>query len=403
MTAFDLWWQEPGAEDFPFGLAVEACQEAGKHFLADEVIGRLDLVRDARQRVGGESDSQRLLDGFLDCALDKHDGRYDYATYCALMVLDFPDETCRGLERDTVLERRDLGLLALIGDLLAFELDALDGKAGILPQMRPDPDLARRRLRLAIAALRPSLERAGLSVQAGSPETVARDVLALIGSLLSERMRDQLRVSLLPVHVVHDEYLFLRVLQSFELSFAWIAVALREAIGSMHSAPWTSLDWLRLANRLLREVARLFPLIASMQPAAFHDFRRFTEGASAIQSAGYKTVEALCRRPDSERLDSPAYLSVPDVRAAVRDGFPTLEDALTAAGHDAAFDPRLRGAIEAELGAFARQLLRWRQAHYEIARRFLGDRVGTGYTEGLPYLEKGRSVPVFRAFAAREN
>ncbi|SNS14554.1 tryptophan 2,3-dioxygenase [Tropicimonas sediminicola] len=403
MAAFDLWWQDPGAEGFPFGSAVDASHEVGKQFLPEEMIGCLARLREARSRVGGGAEAQRLLDGFLDCALDKHEGRYDYATYCALKVLDFPDDGTGFHDPAGVLEQRDLGLLALMGDLLGFELDALEGRAEILPLMRPGAELGRRRLRLTRAALRPSLDRAGLAIRSDEPEDAARKVLEAIGPRVSQQMRRRLAASMLPVHVVHDEYLFLRVLQGFELSFAWIAVSLRQAIDAMPSAPAASLGWLHLANQLLREVSRLFPLIGSMQPAAFHEFRRYTEGASAIQSAGYKTVEALCRRPDAERLDSPAYRSVPEVQAAVQEGLPTLEDALAAMNEDPEADVALRGEIEAELAAFARQLLRWRQAHYQIARRFLGNRSGTGYTEGLPYLDKGRSVPVFRAASLRET
>jgi tryptophan 2,3-dioxygenase len=42
-------------------------------------------------------------------------------------------------------------------------------------------------------------------------------------------------------------------------------------------------------------------------------------------------------------------------------------------------------------------LLRWRQTHYRLAVRMLGERPGTGYTEGTPYLKAVRSIPVFRA------
>jgi tryptophan 2,3-dioxygenase len=47
--------------------------------------------------------------------------------------------------------------------------------------------------------------------------------------------------------------------------------------------------------------------------------------------------------------------------------------------------------------AFAAALRRWRQTHYRIAVRMLGTRSGTGYTEGTPYLDEVRKVPVFRS------
>ena len=57
-------------------------------------------------------------------------------------------------------------------------------------------------------------------------------------------------------------------------------------------------------------------------------FREYTDGASAIQSRSYKTIESLCRRPDPERLVGPGYDAVPEVRARVLTAQPTLEEAL---------------------------------------------------------------------------
>ncbi len=47
--------------------------------------------------------------------------------------------------------------------------------------------------------------------------------------------------------------------------------------------------------------------------------------------------------------------------------------------------------------AFEAALLKWRQSHYRLAVKMLGERRGTGYTEGVPYLGKVRALPVFAA------
>jgi len=146
-------------------------------------------------------------------------------------------------------------------------------------------------------------------------------------------------------------------------------------------------------------VAPLFSLVATMQVAAFHTFREFTEGASAIQSRNYKLVESLCRQPDASRLDSAAYLSVPEVRERVLAGQMTLDDAFQvarAAGH---LNARDVAALEQEMRRFAATLLRWRRTHYGIAVRMLGERTGTGYTEGSPYLKEVQTIPVFPSLA----
>ncbi len=383
--ALEVWMDDPDEAGFPFEEVLDLYLGCGKHFVPPEVLVRLDAARSLSQ--GAQ------LCAFLDTALDKRDRCYDYSSYCALALLDLPDETV-ALTPSEIDARRDRMLVELLGDVIRFELQALDGAGAPLPQMRPAPSDAEKRVLRALAALRPSVGRLGGPLETGI--SGAGLLLDWREDELSAQARQRMALSLLPVHLVHDEYMFLRILQSFEVNFAWIAVLLRRAIWALPEEAGAALAPLQQANGILREAARLFPLLGTMQIEAFHDFRRFTEGASAIQSTGYKRVEALCRRPDPERLASAAYSAVPDVRARAEAGQATLDDAFAAACRGGQFEASERDAVAEEMRCFSEQLLRWRQAHYQLARRFLGTRGGTGYTEGVPYLDAVRSVPVFR-------
>jgi len=143
-------------------------------------------------------------------------------------------------------------------------------------------------------------------------------------------------------------------------------------------------------------VAALWSLVATMQGQSFLTFREFTDGASAIQSRGYKTVEGLCSTPDRERLDSPAYTSVPDVRARVLAGLPNLDEALADARAAGRITAAAHDDVRAAMQRFEASLLGWRKTHFRLAVRMLGRRRGTGYTEGVPYLEKVHGIPLFR-------
>ncbi|MFJ3172969.1 hypothetical protein ACIPJK_19625 [Streptomyces roseus] len=136
-----------------------------------------------------------------------------------------------------------------------------------------------------------------------------------------------------------------------------------------------------------------------MQVESFRTFREFTDGASAIQSRNYKLVESLCRVPDQDRLDSPAYRSTPEVRMRILAGQPTLDEACSAALADDRFGAQDRELLTTAMLGFAGALRRWRQTHYRIAVRMLGTRSGTGSTEGTPYLSSVRKIPVFRSVA----
>ena len=133
--------------------------------------------------------------------------------------------------------------------------------------------------------------------------------------------------------------------------------------------------------------ASLFRMVATMRPEAFHTFREFTDGASAIQSEQYKRFEGLCGLPPADRLQSPAFDSVPDVRAEVSRGQDTMTDAyldaVAAGGHEAEL-----ATIAGLLSALEASHRRWKGTHVTLATRMLGDARGSGYTAGVGYLQR---------------
>lgn len=406
-AAVDAWLGEPDldAGAFPYAAVVDAYHDGGKHFVPAPLLDTLD---ETRRRLGhpdlsGPTDPRVQLGRFLDTALDKRDGRYDYPSYLALSLLEFPvpdpprrDTTCAERQADRLL-------VDLVCDALAFELAAADGRTGFLPELRPSPEAVRKRCRHGLRAAAPALARMGVGL-ASEPETgpeadpvaAARRAVPAARAAQPEARAHQLRLTMLPVYVVHDEYLFIRVLQSFEATFSLIGVLLRAAAAALtegDAEPATA--WIERAQAAQVEAAPLFSLLATMQVEAFRTFRAYTEGASAIQSRTYKTVESLCRLPDRERLDSIAYRSVPEVRDRVLAGQATLDDALDRIREARWLTDRQHGALGGAMQAFAATLVRWRETHYRLAVRMLGERPGTGSTEGTPYLKAVRSIPVF--------
>ncbi len=399
------WLSDPRPEEFPYDEVVGTFQRTGKHFVADGPLKSLARARDLLRgqppgagtppRVGRER--ERLL-RFLDIALDKYDGVYDYLTYTALAMLDLPGPDHDPDDAGRVARRRDRMVALLLADAVAFERAAADGRTGLLPEMRPAPDLVAKRYRLAVRVARPALARLGVGTALdGEPAAAARALEQVADREADPAERGALRRSMLPVYVSHDEYLFIRVLQTFETTFAAMAVRMRAAIAAADRAdPAAAADGLDAAAALLVESAPLFSLLATMQVVSFRTFREFTEGASAIQSRNYKLLESLCRNPDAERLESAAYSSTPPVQARVRAGQRSVDDAYRDALGDPRYGPDDRALLSAAMGRFAAALGRWRRTHYRLALRMLGERSGTGYTQGTPYLSEVRGIPVFR-------
>jgi tryptophan 2,3-dioxygenase len=188
------------------------------------------------------------------------------------------------------------------------------------------------------------------------------------------------------------------MLQCYETSFALVSVQLRAAIVAARSGAATrTTRALRAAAKTMDEATPLFSLVATKLPEAFTTFRAYTDGASAIQSRSYKTIESLCRQPDPERLAGPGYDAVPEVRARALAGQPTLEETLA----HAPLAPHELAEVRAAMAALEAEVMDWRKTHHNLALRMLGMRRGTGYTEGVPYLAETKDIPLFKCPFAR--
>ena len=393
------WMHEPDPRTFPYDAVVRDYHGDGKHFVRPELLALLDEVRGMLPSMHGQWPHLRTLAAFLATALDKPDGAYDYPSYLALPLLQLPHVDDAPEQAPFALARCDRLLVQLVADAMAFELAALGGRTTLLPRLRPDAELVAKRLKHGLRAIRPALARMSLDhrLTATSTEDLARQVCSVVDADMSLAERRTARLTILPVYTAHDEYLFLRVLQSFETTFALLAVQLRAAVTALGDGDVArAVFFLDRSAGALEASTPLFSMLATMQVESFRTFREFTDGASAIQSRNYKLVESLCRPPDGERVDSAAFTSVPPVRARVLAGQDTLEEAREAA-IARGLTPDDRRRLDASMAAFAGVLTRWRNTHYRVAVRMLGTATGTGSTAGTPYLDAVRSIPVFRS------
>lgn len=356
-------------------LVTREVRRVGKHFLAADRLERLAAVR---QRHAGHD---AYLDGFLDCILDKHDGRFWNRTYLFLPVIEV-------VMADHELPASDMAAL-LAADVVRHELGTARSRSDVSPLGRPDPRTLQTRVRHSLRFMTAHLgdpASTGLLAVAHEPGSVLTDLLLELPATRSRRAGEWLELTAQPVSTVHDEYFFLRVLQAHEMGFAGMNQRLRPAIAAVRDQHYG------LVVRLLQEVvafmdrhASLFRIVATMRPEAFHTFREFTDGASAIQSEEYKRFEGLCGRPPVSRLGSPAFDNVPAVRAEVTAG----QDTMTAAFIDACAADSHMPAIEVIadlLRTLEESHRRWKSTHVTLATRMLGDARGSGYTAGVPYL-----------------
>jgi tryptophan 2,3-dioxygenase len=373
-----LWQSNGNAAEFPYG-AVMACYRAcGKHFVPDELLEALASIRASLQPPKAGDRHRAVLDAFLAIALDKWDQKYDYLTYLGIDLLGLAPDA----DGATGLRLRDEWVGLFLADLWLFEDGTRQGAHDWMPKLRPGAALAERRMRI--------LETVLTSVAAPArpdAESVGDLARRLVDSAPPER-KQALLLTMQPVHVTHDEYLFIRVLQSFEVTFASMAADMRDAIAAVrdrHTA--AAALCLKRCGATLAAARGLFTLLATMRAESFRAFRVFTVGASAIQSGNYKTFEALCSVPPRTRVDSPAFESVPRVRDQIRRGWDDFTTAVEASLALGALDDDGLRSIVAAASDLEDTHQRWKQTHWKMAIRMIGEERGTGYTVGVPYLK----------------
>ncbi|WP_018588992.1 tryptophan 2,3-dioxygenase family protein [Salinispora arenicola] len=372
------------SDDYPYAAVIDEVRRVGKHFVSDEVVAALRRTRAELGAVQGSPASGWLLRTWLNVVLDKADCRYDYVTYLALPLLPLPDPESDGLVQDAAaaLRCRDRLVAALVADAVRFE-----GHGG----QATTAALTGKRIRLGTRVLTPVLRRLGL-VDALGGDVDPGEVWRRVETELDDGERRAVTMSMLPVSTVHDEHLFIRVLQAWETTFALVAVDLSAVIDELgEQRVYAAARRLDAATGVLRESAPLFSLLATMRREAFAEFRQFTEGASAIQSYAYKLVESLCRRPELPRLHSIAFASVPDVVQRAVQGQPTVQSQVESLQLVDGVSEPMAQAME----AFAEAIRAWRRTHFSLAVRMLGEQPGTGATAGTPYLKMVRDIPVF--------
>ncbi|WP_407840364.1 tryptophan 2,3-dioxygenase family protein [Streptomyces sp. DSM 116496] len=357
----------------------EQVRRTGKHFLSNETLLRLS---DIGRRHGV---NRPFLSAFLECALDKHEGRFQNRTYLALPVLELLMD-----DRHDAPSADRMSTL-LMADVVRFEIEAAAGSPVGPGRDRPDaPTLStrlRHALRLVTGLDRPEADdlpsrlahapRSGLEGLADRlPRPPATD---------GARWFD---VTVQPVSVVHDEYFFIRVLQTHEMHFTALSAAMKKAIGALRGGnPEGAVEPVDHAVAMFERAATLFRVVATMRAEQFSAFRQYTQGASAIQSEQYKRFESLCGVPPVPRLESSAFTSVPAVRAEVQDpGHDTVTRAYLDLRNEGGVDRARWNRLDVAISRLERGHQRWKAAHRGLAARMLGDAHGSGYTDGVPYL-----------------
>ncbi|HET6817401.1 MAG TPA: tryptophan 2,3-dioxygenase family protein [Mycobacteriales bacterium] len=220
----------------------------------------------------------------------------------------------------------------------------------------------------------------------------------------------------------HDELLFITIHQVYEL---WFKLLLHELTtvrdlliegGASGEAMWTARHLLRRVEQVEQVLIAQLPVLETMTPQDFLDFRSLLAPASGFQSVQFRELEFLSGLKDpgfASRLR--AATDAERERLQRRLDEPTLWDAMLAALSARGLPVGTEDDVRASLLRVARDRAsygdlwdvteglmshdelsaQWRALHATVVERQIGYKQGTGGSAGATYLRGRRDLRFF--------
>jgi tryptophan 2,3-dioxygenase len=208
----------------------------------------------------------------------------------------------------------------------------------------------------------------------------------------------------------HDELQFIVVHQAYELWFKLMLFEIDSIIRSMQQRDVRNAVWLfHRVNSILKLLNQQIHILETMSPRDFLRFRDNLKPASGFQSVQFREIEFVSNLKDPNLLEH--LRSDPESLGRLRKRLeePTLWDAflelMQVEGFDVAPD-RNSEALQKELARMHQNaedyydffllseamidydefLGLWRLHHIRMVERMIGNKIGTGGSEGVRYL-----------------
>lgn len=224
----------------------------------------------------------------------------------------------------------------------------------------------------------------------------------------------------------HDEMLFIIIHQTYELWFKQILHEFGKMQNELHKGEtWTAVKTMRRILTILKTMVAQIDILETMTPLEFNSFRGFLDEASGFQSVQFREVEILCGLRSSHMLKAhegqPEYIT----RMEQRMGEPTLWESfctyLQQNGYEIN-DPARKNengllydsdkelqqtllsimnndpetAMLCELFVdFDEGMQEWRYRHVKMVERTIGNKMGTGGSDGVKYLRSTLHQRIF--------
>ncbi len=224
----------------------------------------------------------------------------------------------------------------------------------------------------------------------------------------------------------HDEMLFIIIHQTYELWFKQILHEFGKLRKELQKGEtWTAVKTMRRVLTILKTMVAQIDILETMTPLEFNSFRGFLDEASGFQSVQFREVEILCGLRSSHMLK--AHESQPQYVEHMKKRMeePTLWESFCAYLQENGYevsDPERENengllyetnknlqqtlidimkndpetAMLCELFVdFDEGLQEWRYRHVKMVERTIGNKMGTGGSDGVSYLRSTLHQRIF--------
>lgn len=224
----------------------------------------------------------------------------------------------------------------------------------------------------------------------------------------------------------HDEMLFIIIHQTYELWFKQILHEFDKLRKELHQGEtWTAVKTMRRVLTILKTMVAQIDILETMTPLEFNSFRGFLDEASGFQSVQFREVEILCGLRSSHMIKAHEHQPQYVERMKERMKEPTLWESfcryLQQQGYEIDKPERLNEqgllyepnenlqetligimkqdpetAMLCELFVdFDEGMQEWRYRHVKMVERTIGNKKGTGGSDGVSYLRSTLHQRIF--------
>lgn len=224
----------------------------------------------------------------------------------------------------------------------------------------------------------------------------------------------------------HDEMLFIIIHQTYELWFKQILHEFEKLQSDLEDDKlWSAMKTMRRVLTILKTMVAQIDILETMTPLEFNSFRGFLDEASGFQSVQFREVEILCGLRSTHILkahaDQPKYIE----RMKQRMEAPTLWESfctyLQKNDYGIEMPERVNenGLLYEPSDKNQKQLIKimkndpetamlcelfvdfdegmqeWRYRHVKMVERTIGNKMGTGGSDGVSYLRSTLHQRIF--------